>query len=432
MRDLHGRDESRYPVTPPDAVLFPENTEEAASMVALCSEHGAPIIPFGTGSGQEGGIAAVRGGVSIDTSRLNRIVEINAEDMDCEVEAGVTRLQLADALRGTGLIFPVDPGADASIGGMAATRAAGTTTPRYGGMRENVIGLEVVLANGEVVRTGGRARKSSSGYDLTRLFVGSEGTLGLITKIRLRLHPAPEATLAMSAAFETFQDAVSAVVDIVRSGLPVARAEMMDALQVRSVNIYLGLDKPELPSLFFEFHGTPDSLKSTAETAEEILREYAATSIVQATHTEEQSAIWKARHAAGHGDKLLRPGAHTIVTDVGVPVSALPRILDAAQSKIAELGLIAPMCGHMADGNFHYAILVDVAQEDEIRRATAFKTWLAERALELGGTVTGEHGIGLGKLDLMLREHGAALDVMRAIKRALDPRDLFNPGKVLP
>ena len=432
IRNLHSHDEGGHMAAMPYAVLFPKSSSDVSQMVAMCSEYDVPVIPFGVGSGQEGGVNAVRGGVSIDTSGLNKIIKINQEDMDCEVEAGVTRLQLADALRDTGLMFPVDPGADASFGGMAATRAAGTTTPRYGGMRENVMGLEVVLANGETIQTGSRARKSSSGYDLTHLFVGSEGTLGLITKIRLKLHPAPEAILAMSAVFDNFQDAVATVVDITRYGLPIARVEMMDALQIQAVNLYLDLDMPEKPSLFFEFHGAEESLTSIAEIAQAVCHENSVIDVIHASRTEEQTKIWKARHSAAHAEAMLRPGARAIVTDVGVPVTALPDILMAAQAKIEELKLIAPMTGHMADGNFHFAVLVDDDNQDELDRADTFKEWLAEYALSLDGTVSGEHGIGMGKTSLMQREHGPALDVMRAIKVALDPKNIFNPGKVLP
>lgn len=428
----HGRDESSFDPAPPMGVVFPESTEEVAAAVRICADHGVPVIPFGAASGHEGGVLAVRGGISIDMSRLNRIVEINGTDMNCVVEAGVTRLQLEHALRTTGLMFPVDPGADATLGGMAATRAAGTTTPLYGGMQANVMELEAVLASGEVIRTGSAARKSATGYDLTHLLIGSEGTLALITRLRLRLHPVPEGIVAVRATFAGLADAVAAVVEVCQYGLPLARAELIDDVTLRGLNLRFDSGHPELPTLMLEFHGAAATVEEALTTATTLLQEHGAGSLEQARQAEERSALWKLRHSAAEADRALRPGSRSIVTDVAVPVSRLVELLGDARERLDEAGLIAPLCGHMADGNFHFGLLIGDADPDERAAAEAFREWLAGRALALGGTVSGEHGIGLGKMGLMAAEHGPALNVMRAIKQALDPRDLLNPGKLLP
>ena len=432
QRAQHGRDESRHPAAPPDAVFLPGSTEEAAEAMRLCARFGVPVIPFGTGSGQEGGVLAVRGGISFGTQRLDRILELNAADMDAHVEAGVTRLQLDRALRDTGLFLPVDPGADASIGGMAATGAAGTTTPRYGTMHQAVIGLEAVMADGSVIRTGGRARKSSSGYDLTRLLVGSEGTLGLITRVRLRLHPRPEAVLVLRACFATPAAAVEAVALLTAAGLPLARAELLDAVILRGLRAQGAVDLPESPVVFFEFHGSAVSVAAFAELAADLCREAGASHLVTAHRPDEIARIWKMRHGVAEVEKRMLPGAEIHVTDVCVPVSALPDLVARAGAELDRLGLLAPLSGHVADGNLHYVLLVPPGQAEATARAERFTRWLGEAALDLGGTLSGEHGIGMGKRKLMGREHGAALDTMRRIKHALDPGGIMNPGKVLP
>lgn len=432
IRDIHGRDESFCDPAAPDAVLFATSAEDVSEAIRYCARHRVPVIPFGTGTGQEGGVTAPQGGISIDTSRMNRILDIKAQDLDCWVEAGVTRLQLEQALRGTGLFFPVDPGADASIGGMAATGAAGTTTPLYSTMHENVAGLEVVLADGKIISTGSRARKSSAGYDLTRLFVGSEGTLGLITKVRLRLHPLPEAVIALRASFPDAASAVQAVIQVLACALPVARAELMDARILRGLRLAGLTDLPEQPVLFFEFHGSTSGLGEAAGLAGEICCEQGAVHVAEAHKTEDISQLWKLRHAVADAEKHLRPGAQVVVTDIAVPISNLPEIIAAADARLETEGLVAAMSGHMADGNLHYVLLVSRNDRQEIARAMAFKHWLAEQALSMGGTISREHGIGLGKRSLMQMAHGPALSVMAAIKQALDPLNILNPGKVLP
>ncbi|MBA4491474.1 FAD-linked oxidase C-terminal domain-containing protein [Paracoccus sp. S1E-3] len=432
IREIHGRDESACKPALPDAVFLPESAEDAARAISLCAELGVPVVPFGTGSGQEGGVLAVQGGLSIDTSALNRILEINAEDMDCLVEAGVTRLQLDRELRATGLFFPVDPGADASIGGMVATGASGTTTPLYGSMSDNVMGLEVVLADGSIIQTGGRAPKSSSGYDLTHLFVASEGTLGLVTKIRLKLRPQPETRIALKAHFDRLPDAVEVVTNLRSYGMPVARAELMNATLMRGVALLQHEAPPDRHLLCLEFHGEDASANSLVSIATQVMQDFNGHDIEAVTRPEDLSKIWRIRHAASEAEKALRPGAEVIVTDICVPVSRLARIIDMAEGELAKANLLAPLSGHLGDGNFHYALLVDPTDPKESARARAFKDWLAKAALDMGGTISGEHGIGLGKRHLMAAAHGPALSAMRAIKHALDPGNIFNPGKVFP
>lgn len=432
VRDLHGRDESMNQAALPDAVYIPASAKDAADAVAICAKHALPVVPFGVGSGQEGGTVASFGGLSIDTSALNTILEINEADRDCFVEAGVTRLQLDAALRGTGLFFPVDPGADSSIGGMVATGAAGTLTPLYGAMQDNVLGLEVVMADGTLIETGSRARKSSAGYNLTQLFVASEGTLGLITKVRLKLHPQPETRTALSVEFSDVQGAVDAVTTLSAAGLPLARAEMMDAVLMRGVALMKNEPDRQSNLLCVEFHGPPSAVDEQIEMARDICIDTGGTRIETATRTEELSEIWATRHKAAEAERYLKPGAAVIVTDVCVPVSLLPHIIEAATQQLLDSRLLAPLSGHLGDGNFHYAILVDPSDEDALNRAERFKTWLAQTATDLGGTISGEHGIGLGKRSLMKSAHGPAADVMRAIKKSLDPFGIFNPGKVLP
>jgi D-lactate dehydrogenase (cytochrome) len=428
--EQHGHDESWHPGNPPNAVFFPENTADVAACVEICAEYRVPVIPFGTGSSMEGNVNAVLGGVSIDTSRLEQIIQVNPGDMDCEVEAGVTREQLNHYLRDTGLFFPVDPGANASIGGMAATRASGTTTVKYGSMRENVIGLEVVTAEGKIIEVGGRARKSSSGYDLTRLFVGSEGTLGVITRVKLRLHPLPESVMAITACFPTCQNAVEATCEVMQMGIPVARAELMDELAIQAVNNYCGTDYPCLPSLFFEFHGGLTDTNKIAEQVRELFSEHNVVQIENASTPEACNKIWDARHQLAFAERTLRPGSQTFVTDVAVPVTAMPEAILAAKDDLEKTGLIAPLCGHVGDGNFHFAVLIDRSIPQEVESVEQFHHRLVSKAIALGGTVSGEHGIGMGKMKYMKTEHGDSLELMQSIKAALDPKGIMNPDKI--
>lgn len=428
----HDHDESGHPPARADAVFFPETTEDAAKAVAICRDHHLPIVPFGTGSGQEGGAIPVEGGLVIATARLDRIHEINLQDRDCLVGAGVPRLTLEAALRGTGLTFPIDPGADASLGGMAATGAAGTASPLYGTMHDNVLGLEIVTADGTIVTTGSRARKNSSGYDLTRLLVGSEGTLGLITKVRLKLHALPEGRLVLRASFPGSAAAVGAVAALLMAGLPLARAEFMDAAALRGLRKAGLTDLPELPTVLIELHGAPASLAEIAELVETEMDGAGGKSLARAVLTEEITALWTLRHNLVEGEKQLRPGARVIVTDAAVPVSRVPELLAAAETELQERGLAAVVSGHLADGNLHHALLVDAADPAEMLQAQLFKEWLAERAVALGGVISGEHGIGLGKRKHMAVAHGPALNMMRQVKSALDPLGIMNPGKVLP
>jgi D-lactate dehydrogenase (cytochrome) len=433
VRERHGKDETYHPGAPPDAVAFAHSTAEVGRIVEICARHRTPVIPFGTGTSLEGHIAALRGGVTIDLSEMKEVVEVNAEDLDCLVQAGVTRKQLNTHLRDTGLFFPIDPGADASLGGMAATRASGTNAVRYGTMRENVLGLTVVLADGRVIHTGGRARKSAAGYDLTRLFVGSEGTLGVITEIRLRLHGIPEAISAAVCPFPSIEQAVDAVIATIQAGVPVARIELLDALTMEGCIRYSKLEGYRVaPTLFFEFHGSAAGVAEQAETVKAIARDFGGTEFQWATRTEERNRLWQARHDAFYATMALRPGAAGIVTDVCLPISRLAEGITAVQQDIKEAGLLAPLVGHVGDGNFHLIFLVDLADEGEVARAKAVNRRMVERTLALGGTCTGEHGVGHGKIAYLEAEHGAGgVGVMRAIKQALDPDNIMNPGKVV-
>jgi D-lactate dehydrogenase (cytochrome) len=434
VRDQHGKDQTYHPGAPPDAVAFPHSTDEVRALVQICAAHRIPVIPYGTGTSLEGHIAALRGGVTLDLSQMNRILEVNAEDLDCLVEAGVTRNQLNSHLRDTGLFFPIDPGADASIGGMAATRASGTNAVRYGTMRENVLGLRAVMADGAVITTGGRARKSSAGYDLTRLLIGSEGTLGVITEVRLRLHGIPEAISAAVCPFPTIEDAVGTVIVTIQSGVPVARIELLDELTMDACIKYSKLEGYRVaPTLFFEFHGSDAHVAEQARTVEAIARDFGAAEFQWAVRAEERSRLWQARHDAFWATIALRPGASGIVTDVCVPISRLAECIGAVKQDIAEAGLLAPLVGHVGDGNFHLIFLVDLDDADEVARAKAVNARMVEKALALGGTCTGEHGVGYGKIPYLEAEHGrAGVRVMRAIKQALDPVNLMNPGKIVP
>jgi D-lactate dehydrogenase (cytochrome) len=431
VREHHGTDISSYPVTPPDAVVFAESTDDVVAVVKLCGEHGVPVIPFGTGTSVEGHVLAVHGGVCVDLSRMNRVLEVNASDLDARVEAGVTRKQLNAYVKDTGLFFPIDPGADASLGGMASTRASGTNAVRYGTMRENVLGATVVLADGSVIRVGGRARKSAAGYDLARLFVGAEGTLGILTELTLRLHPIPEGISAASCAFPSVRAAVDSVIEAIQCGIPIARVELLDRLTVSAVNRYSKLGLTEAPTLWFEFHGTPRGVDEQAEQMQAIAKGHGGVDFVWSSRPEERTKLWQARHDAYFACLQLKPGSRMIATDVCVPISRLADCIAATEEDIARASMPIPLFGHVGDGNFHLMILVDPANDAEIAEAWDLNARLVRRAIAMGGTCTGEHGIGLGKREFLVEEFGPAVDVMRAIKRVLDPTNLLNPGKVL-
>lgn len=430
--DLHGRSESYFPEAPPDAVAYPETTEEVAQIVGVCARHGLPVVGWGTGTSLEGQAQAFSGGIAVDFSRMNQVLEIAQEDMTVRVQPGVTREALNEELRATGLMFPVDPGANASLGGMAATRASGTTAVRYGTMRDNVLALEVVTAAGEVIRTGTRARKSSSGYDLTGLFVGSEGTLGLMTELTLRLYGQPEAISAAVCGFETVDQAVQTVIDTIQCGLPMARIELMDTDSVRAVNAYARMDLPEKPHLLLEFHGSPAGVTEQAESFGALAADHGGSGFDWATRTEARNALWTMRHNAYYAILAARPGARAVVTDICVPISKLAQAIEDTRADLQEAGVPGPILGHVGDGNFHAVLLVDESDPEELARAKAAAARMVERSLALGGTATGEHGIGVGKLDYMTREHGAAWAMMGAIKAALDPHGIMNPGKLVP
>jgi D-lactate dehydrogenase (cytochrome) len=431
VRASHARDESWHAPAAPHAVAFPETTAEVAAIVATCAAHGCPITPFGAGTSLEGQVIAVRGGLSLDMGRMDRVLAVHAEDMDAVAQPGLTRSRLNEALKGTGLFFPVDPGADASLGGMASTRASGTTAVRYGTMRDNVLGLEAVLADGRVIRTGGRARKSSAGYDLTRLFVGAEGTLGVITELTVRLHPLPEAAAAAVCAFPDIAAAVDCVIAVMQSGAPMARIELLDEVQVRASNAFSGLALAELPTLFLEFHGTEAAVAEQASRVAELAEAFGGGGFEWASKPEERTRLWTARHKAYYANKALRPGCEGFVTDACVPISRLAEAIVETKADLADSPLLAPLVGHVGDGNFHLCILIDPASPAERAEAERIAGRIAERALRLGGTVTGEHGVGLGKRKHMAAEHGEGWAVMGAIKRALDPDGIMNPGKML-
>ncbi len=430
--DQHGQNEAYFPVTPPDAVVFPASTGDVARIVKICADHICPIVAYGTGTSLEGHQLAVRGGISLDMSQMNRVLTVHAEDMDAVVQPGVTREQLNEELRATGLFFPVDPGANASIGGMTATRASGTTAVRYGTMRENVLALEVVLADGRVIRTGTRARKSSAGYDLTKLFVGSEGTLGIITEITVRLQGQPEAISAATCSFPDIESAVNTVITTIQMGIPIARIEFVDEMMARGFNLSASANLPEVPHLFVEFHGSENGVKEQAETFGEIVADMGGSDFKWSAKPEDRSKLWKMRHNAYYAQKAHRPEARVLNTDVCVPISRLAEAVTMARAEITRLGLVASMVGHTGDGNFHVGISVDHEDEDEMSRTREFAHRLNQYALELDGTVTGEHGVGMGKMKYMAEEHGNALSVMVDIKRTLDPQNILNPGKMLP
>ena len=433
VREQHGRDESFHASAPPEAVAFVENNEEVAEIVRICVQHQKPIIPFGTGTSLEGHVAALHGGVCLDVSGMNKVLEVNENDLDCRVQAGVTRKQLNQHLRNSGLFFPIDPGADASLGGMTATRASGTNAVRYGTMRENVLGLTVVTADGRIIRTGTRARKSSAGYDLTRLFVGSEGTLGIITEIQLRLYGVPEAISAAVCSFETMEGAVNTTISTIQMGIPVARIELLDEVQVDAINRYSDFDYALKPTLFFEFHGTEAWVQEQAEMVKEISTEEGGSDFQWSTQEQEKQKLWEARHNAYYAGLALRPGSKGWATDVCVPISRLADCILETRSDIEESKLTVPLVGHVGDGNFHLLFLIDPEnEEEELKLYQPLNDRLVERALRMGGTCTGEHGIGSGKIKYMEAEHGDSLDLMRQIKQAFDPDNLMNPGKMLP
>ena len=428
----HSHGESWHAPAEPDVVVFPMSTEEVSAILKAAARHRAPVIPFGIGSSLEGHVNALSGGVSIDFSKMTRVLVVNAEDLDATVEAGVTHRQLNKALNNTGLAFWVDPGADATIGGMAATRASGTTAVRYGTMREAVLGLTVVLAAGRIIHTGSRARKSSAGYDLTRLFVGSEGTLGVMTEITVRLFGLPEAVSAAVCPFDTMEGAVQTVITTIQLGVPVARIELLDEIQLDAVNRYSKLNYVLKPTLFFEFHGTSQSAVAESATAvEEIAAERGGRHFQWATTTEDRAKLWTARHNAFYAAVALRPGCKPWTTDACVPISRLAECILETQADVQQSGLLAPLAGHVGDGNFHLIFLMDPNDPTELPKAKAINARLIERALAMGGTCSGEHGVGIGKMDYLQTEHGESLEVMKTIKRALDPENRMNPGKMI-
>ena len=431
VREQHGRDESHHAAHAPDAVAFPRSTEEVAEIVRVCAGYGTPVIPFGIGTSLEGHVAALRGGVCIDLGGMNEIVRVSAGDMDATVQAGVRRKQLNEHLRDTGLFFPIDPGADATIGGMTATRASGTNAVRYGTMRDNVLALTVVTADGRVVRTARRARKSAAGYDLTRVFVGSEGTLGVITEITLRLYGIPEAVSAAVCSFPGIEGAVDTVIETIQMGIPVARIELLDELQMEACNRYSDLAYPVAPTLFLEFHGSAAGVAEQAETVQTLATGNGAGDFQWATRTEDRNRLWQARHDAAYAALALRPGAGMWATDVCVPLSRLAECIRETREDLAESFLMAPLVGHVGDGNFHLVFLFDPDDDRERAEVERLNERLVSRSLALDGTCTGEHGVGYGKLDFLTAEHGEAVSLMRDIKKALDPGNIMNPGKIV-
>ena len=433
VREHHGNAEDYFPIAPPDAVCFANTTEEVAEVVKLCARDAIPVIPFGTGTSLEGHVQALRGGITIDVTNMNEVLEVNAEDLDCRVQAGVTRKQLNENLRDTGLFFPIDPGADASIGGMTATRASGTNAVRYGTMRENVIGLTVVLPDGRTIKTGGRAKKSAAGYDLTRMFVGSEGTLGIVTEIQLKLYGIPEAITSAVCQYPSLEDAINTVILTIQCGIPVARIELLDEKQMEACIAFSDLRGFESkPTLFFEFHGTTASAQEQAETVGGISDDFGGSAFAWSSTTEERNKLWQARHDAYYAALALAPGKKGIATDACVPISKLAECLLETRRDIDESGFLAPIVGHVGDGNFHLVILVDPNDEDEMNRAHELNDRLVHRTIALGGTCTGEHGVGCGKMDFLIAEHGGdAISVMRSLKTAIDPHNIMNPGKII-
>jgi D-lactate dehydrogenase (cytochrome) len=431
IRAQHGRDEFWHHSAPPDAVIFAESTEEVAKIVAICADTKTSIIPFGTGTSVEGHVQAVRGGIAVDLSRMDKVLEVNPEDFDCTVQAGVTRKQLNRHIRDTGLWFPIDPGADASLGGMTATRASGTNAVRYGTMKDNVMAVKAVLPNGEIITTARRAKKSSAGLDLTRLFVGSEGILGIMTEITLRLHGIPEVIAAAVVPFPSVEAAVDAVVETIQSGVPIARVELLDAVQLNAVNDYSGFDYPVLPTLFMEFSGGPKSVEEQIETTQRIVAEHGGGEFRWETEQEKHDALWQARHDLAYAVKAMRPGAEMWATDCCVPLSKLTECIADTMRDLEGCSFPVPLLGHVGDCNYHLIYGIDRDNEAEVREAEALNERVIRRALAAGGTCTGKHGIGLGKKHFLVEELGGAVDMMWQIKRALDPLNIMNPGKML-
>jgi D-lactate dehydrogenase (cytochrome) len=433
VREHHGRGEDYFKPVPPDAVCFPQTTEEVAEIVKICAAHKVPVIPFGTGTSLEGHVTAPHGGITIDLMQMNNVLEVHPEDMDCRVQAGVTRKQVNEYLRDTGMFFPIDPGADASLGGMAATRASGTNAVRYGTMKENVLGLTVVTADGRIIKTGGRAKKSSAGYDLTRIFVGSEGTLGVITEVHLKLYGIPEKIASAVCQYPTLEDAVNSVILTIQAGVPIARIELLDALMMQCSIDYSDLKGYEAkPTLFYEFHGTEAGVEEQAKMVREIADDFGGSAFQWTADTEERNRLWQARHDAYYAGIALEPTKLGMSTDVCVPISRLAECILATEQDTRGSGFQCPIVGHVGDGNFHVLFMLDPDDADEVRRVKECNQRIVERAIAMGGTCTGEHGIGVGKMDYLPLEHGEdAVDLMRTLKRAYDPDNIMNPGKMV-
>jgi len=431
VRDQHGRDESYHEGFPPDAVVYPRSVDEIVAMVKICARHKAPIIPYGTGTSLEGHVCALKGGVCIDVTEMNRILRVSTDDLDVTVEPGVTRKQLNEHLKDTGLFFPIDPGANASLGGMTATRASGTNAVRYGTMRENVLGLTVVTADGRIVRTSRRARKSAAGYDLTRLFVGSEGTLGVIVDVTLRLYGIPEAISAATCSFTSVDGAVNTVIQTIQAGVPIARIEFLDDAQVKAINAYAKMNHPELSTLFLEFHGTKRGVEEQAEMVQSLASDNGGGNFLWTTKPEERTRLWEARHNAAYANKALRANCGIWATDVCVPISRLAECIVETKNELSKSFLPAPIVGHVGDGNFHVTIVFDPKEPKEVAEVHRLNDRLVQRALAMDGTCTGEHGIGYGKMDFLVAEHGEGVALMRQIKKAFDPDNIMNPGKIL-
>ncbi len=432
IREHHGKDESYYPYALPDAVTFPHTTEEVRDIVNICRRYRTPMIPFGVGTSLEGHVLATSGGVTVDMSQMNKILKINAEDLDAVVQAGVTRKQLNEEIRHMGLMFPIDPGADATLGGMASTRASGTNAVRYGTMRENVLSLTVVLVDGRIIKTSRRSRKSAAGYDLTRLFVGAEGTLGIITEVTVRLYAVPEAMSAAVCSFKDIGGAVNTVIQTLQAGIPIARGEALCALTMKALNAYNKTSHQEQPTLFLEFHGTQASVAEQAELVQEIAREHGGEGFQWATKAEDRNRLWSARHMAYFAALQLKPGTRAVSTDVCVPISRLTECILATAKDIERASMPIPLFGHVGDGNFHLVILIRPESEADLAEAKAFNERLVRRALDMEGTCTGEHGVGWGKKNWLIAEHGEAIELMKTIKRTFDPDNLMNPGKLVP
>ncbi|WP_423911004.1 FAD-binding oxidoreductase [Candidatus Spongiihabitans sp.] len=428
--EQYGKDESFHPSVPPHAVIQPENATEVQSIVKICNRNKTPIIPHGAGTSLEGNIAALSGGICIDSAMMNAIISVNHGDFDALVQPGVTRRQLNQHLKNSGLFFPIDPGADATLGGMAATRASGTNAVRYGSMRENVVNIEAVMADGSIIQTAKRSRKSAAGYDLTRLMVGSEGTLGFFTALTVKLYPLPEAISAAVCTFENMGGAVNTVIEMIQYGIPVARVELLDGLTLKAINRYSSTEYTEAPTLFFEFHGSQQGVQEQARLTQEIADQNQGSQFKWTSNTEQRNKMWRARHDVAWACKLLRPDGQIWSTDVCVPISRLAECIDQTRKDIEEAKILAPIAGHVGDGNFHLLLLVDHEDKDEIAAAETLHHKMVMRALEMDGTCTGEHGIGYGKIEFLKLEHGEAVQPMRLIKQALDPNNIFNPGKI--